>query len=495
MAFDLSDLLKGVSDSDTGREQIEYIGLELIDGDAGNFYEISEIEKLANNIATVGLQQPLRLRPHPEAEGRYMIVSGHRRKAALNLLVQEDPERWKEVACIVQRDSVSPAMQQLRLIFANSDTRKMSSADQNEQAAQVEKLLYQLKEEGYEFPGRMRDYVAEVVQLSKTKLARLKMIRENLAECWQPRYKKNKLAESVAYSLAQLPDPWQRVIYAVTGENGYICDSYIKRWQERLSKLDNLSCKRRGRKVPCQNVAKKQLKAVEVGIYQTFHCNKCCSDCPELVSCKYACPVMADKIKQLKADKKEARRQVKTAQEEKDRPQIEKIKALWLRYGCERERAGKSVQEVYDAMDMYYRRDDGKKVEALEGGWSKVSPNTKLPFNYSCYLSDVNRLIALADLFGCSIDYLFCRTDVREVAQAAPETVENVSNSDTGWNTGDPTEEGTYVVLTQFDEDCSPIPEKLTWNGAEWQSGIYTFDPECDGKIIGWMKYPEVSEC
>ena len=183
MAFDIGELLKNVSESDTGREQIEYIKLDLIDGDDKNFYELSEVDALANNIATIGLQQPLRVRPHPTEDGRYMVVSGHRRRTALQLLAQEDPTRWEEVACIVDRDTVSPAMQQLRLIFGNANTRKMSSSDLSEQAAQVEKLLYQLKEDGYEFPGRMRDHVAQVVQTSKTKLAKLKMIRDNLAEC------------------------------------------------------------------------------------------------------------------------------------------------------------------------------------------------------------------------------------------------------------------------------------------------------------------------
>ena len=212
MAFDLGELLKDVSKSDT-REQIEYIKLGLIDGDEQNFYELSDVESLANNIATIGLQQPLRVRPHPTVDGRYMAVSGHRRRAALQLLVKDDPEKWDEVACIVDRDTVSPALQQLRLIFGNANTRKMSSADLSEQAAQVEQLLYQLKEDGYEFPGRMRDHVAQVVQTSKTKLARLKMIRDNLAPCWQPDYKKDVLGESSAYELSRMSLAWQNLLF------------------------------------------------------------------------------------------------------------------------------------------------------------------------------------------------------------------------------------------------------------------------------------------
>ena len=57
-------VLKAVSDSDTaGREQIEYIDIDLLDGDPRNFYALPNIAELAENILLVGLQQPLRVRP------------------------------------------------------------------------------------------------------------------------------------------------------------------------------------------------------------------------------------------------------------------------------------------------------------------------------------------------------------------------------------------------------------------------------------------------
>ena len=146
MSFDLGALLKDVSNSDTNREQIEYIRLDQIDSDPNNFYTIDGIDALADNIATCGLQQPIRVRQKPDDPERYVTVSGHRRRAALELLAKDDPERWAEVPCIVERDTVSPALQQLRLIYANANTRTMTSAELGKQAAQVEQLLYQLKQ-------------------------------------------------------------------------------------------------------------------------------------------------------------------------------------------------------------------------------------------------------------------------------------------------------------------------------------------------------------
>ena len=144
--FDLADLLAGVSDPGA-REQIEYFRLEQLEADEKNFYRLSDIEELAANIQLCGLQQPIRVRPIPHQTDRYRIVSGHRRRAALELLAGEDAERWGEVPCIVEYDAASESLQQLRLIFANANTRTMTSAETSEQALQVENLLYKMKEE------------------------------------------------------------------------------------------------------------------------------------------------------------------------------------------------------------------------------------------------------------------------------------------------------------------------------------------------------------
>mgnify|MGYP006898665938 CR=1 FL=1 len=57
------------------------------------------------------------------------------------MLAQDNPERWSEIPCIVEADDASPALQQLRLIYANANTRKMTDAEISEQAQQVEKLI------------------------------------------------------------------------------------------------------------------------------------------------------------------------------------------------------------------------------------------------------------------------------------------------------------------------------------------------------------------
>ena len=491
MAFDLSAMLKEVSESDTGREQIEYIRLDLLDSDKKNFYALSEVPALADNIATVGLQQPLRVRKHPEAEGKYMIVSGHRRRAALELLAKDEPERWTEVPCIVQREAVSPALQQLQLIYANSGTRKLSSSDMNEQAAQVEKLLYQLQQEGHEFPGRMRDHVAKVMQTTNTKLATLKKIREHLAECWKPSYKKGELSESTAYELTKLSDDDQQLIFDVkksTGKNiRWLYADDVKLYAKHFKAIRKAKCERRGRQCECQNIVPKMKRACGLNSWEQLRCSKCCADCPDLAGCKYACPVLADKVKQLKADKREANRQAKLEQEAKDRPTILRLQELWLRFGLAREQAGISIPEACTAAQWYCSKDTEKKIRELEDNTGEFKVNsTDVPYGHSYYLRYINALCTLANLFNCSVDYLLCRTDD---PKSMPDTAGAVAP--TAWNIGEPVNIGEYVVLALFEGSRKLRPFILNWDGDEWlNAGIPI--AECGVEAVRWSEMPEV---
>lgn len=218
--FSIGDIFAAVPKTGPapGQEQITYIDEHLLQEDGNNFYHIDGIEELASNIQLVGLQQPIRVRPDPEDEGAYLIVSGHRRLTAIRtILKKEEPERWAKIPCIIEdHPEESDAMRELRLIFANLDTRKMTDADLDRQAERMTALFKQLKAEGYEFHGRIRDYVAEALDVSKSKLSRLKVIREGLISPLLSLWEKGGLTESCAVRIAQENPDTQAALFAKT---------------------------------------------------------------------------------------------------------------------------------------------------------------------------------------------------------------------------------------------------------------------------------------
>ena len=489
--FDLAAVLKNVSKLDTGlkpegREQIEYIDIGLIDPDPNNFYTLDGIDELAANIELLGLQQPLRVRAAADRPGRVTIVSGHRRRAALELLAREGKTQFAEAPCIREAAADSPALQELRLIYANSDSRKMSSADLSRQAERVEALLYQLKEEGMEFPGRMRDHVAEACKLSKSKLARLKVIRENLDKPFVKLYEKNTIPESVAYALAQQPPEIQRAVYdyKCTGKFGaeYLREHNVEGVAKTYKAIVNQKCRHGG---TCSNSAA-MLSKIYDDTYSYKYCEhrRCCDKCEKLASCRSACPKLAEKVKQLKADNKAARQQEQLVKAEKERPDIEQITELWARFGKARRESNTCVKRYMKAVDMFYSKSDDQKYKELEAGNAKISPYTLLPYGYSFSIADARRLIAAADCLGVSLDYLFGRTET-------PETKTGGGEPPTVWHTGSPRKSGDYLVKLALDDGT--IRNVLYYDKytGKWSWSMGEKLDETAALVMGWIPLPE----
>lgn len=485
MAFNLGDALKGVSAVNTGREQIEYISLDRLDEDPNNFYLLSGIDELAANIELCGLQQPIRVRPIPDSD-RYMIVSGHRRRAAICALAQEDPEKWREVPCIVEQAAVSKSLQQLRLIYANAHTRKMTPAETSRQAEEVTNLLYQLKEEGYEFPGRMRDHVAEAVGVSKTKLARLKVIRENLDTSWVDAWEDGTLTEAQAYALAKMPPFWQSIIKDNWERSipGLYADT-IDRIHDKFNRVNDIKCGY-GLTI-CEHTSSMMAKLSK----ETWctPCTGCCFDCSDLRTCKNCCPQALEKQKELKAANKAERQEERKHQEDLDRPGAEFAKMVYQRIGEARSQNDVSVETLTKARGVFYSASiDIPKQLSMESGDGKYSPNTYLPLGTSVRACDLMQVVAVADALQCSVDYLLGRTEEMGVV-SAPNTIprtEKESAADTIWH---PISKEPPVgeVLVWIDKDGYADTGKYL-GGCQIQRGCSIFYDEA----LFWAYRPEI---
>ena len=208
--FSVSDYIKpeDVSKWDTEATAITFIPRERLLQNEKNFYATSSIDELADSIALNGLIEPIIVRPVRDGSGDYRIISGHRRFLAICELAKDEPERWARVPAII-REPASDVLEELLLIEANRATRVMSSADTMRQAERYRELLAELKNQGVEIPGRLRDAVAEAMQISASRLARLDVIRKNLSPEWMEAFETGSLSESAAYELARLPQDQQ----------------------------------------------------------------------------------------------------------------------------------------------------------------------------------------------------------------------------------------------------------------------------------------------
>ena len=480
MKFDIGDFAKTlgtVSESDT--PQLIYVPLEDLIADDQNFFSMSEIPDLAANIELCGLQQPLRVR---RSGDKFRIVSGHRRHAALQMLVRDGKTSFATVPCIEETDEASPAMQELRLIFANSATRKLSSADLSEMAERVERLLYQLKEEGVEFPGRMRDQVAAACQTTGTKLAELKKIRGCLKEPFQSQFKENKIAQSAAYGLARLPDYVQEDLAAALGRTknpiaGVAVDNLLKHWGKYYEASDKRICAKSA--LACDNV-KGFLRATAKGAYSWQYCDgRCCCGCRDRHECTGACQYARELNKQDAADKnaeKERERQRAAAALESRRESNRKAALRMLRAA---ESAGLD-DDTYTGLSYCGKVGDLRKWAAGDFGSANIySDNVLAPYG-STYVREA------AEQLHCSADYILGLTEDLRPAEPCEGQLHIAA-----WMPGGTTPAHDCTVVLEFAISEGRVSQMIGRFNASAMRFEFNHGAAVEMEPIRWIELPE----
>lgn len=235
--------MEAVSNADTPR--ITMIPITELRPNGGNFYDTSNIDDLVDSIELNGLLEPLCVFRRGQGTGSYVIFSGHRRYKALRLLYEKSGfEKWTEVPCIVYPDPHDANRETVMLIHANSTGRILSNWEKAEQALRLKKALVAMREGGADLPGRIRDLVAEEMQMSASKLARLEAIGNNLTEVrFAKAWREGRLNESVAYELSKLPkarqkEAWDAYMRSGRGDPAGMSIKEAAAFCEAVSKLD-----------------------------------------------------------------------------------------------------------------------------------------------------------------------------------------------------------------------------------------------------------------
>lgn len=202
----LGGQLAKVSDSDTNGE-VRKIPLNKITRNTLNFYPALDDEAMAalvDSIKANGLLEPLTVVPQNDF---YRLISGHNRfSALLRLQAQAGAVGGynQEVLCRVL-PPMTPEQELTAVIEANRQRIK-SDALLAEEAKRLTEAYIKRREAGEDLPGRIRDRVAEAMQISKTKLANLNAIRNGIkVPGIMARWERDEIPEAAALEIARLP--------------------------------------------------------------------------------------------------------------------------------------------------------------------------------------------------------------------------------------------------------------------------------------------------
>ena len=196
--------------ADSYIDSLKMIDIDLIEPNKNNFYEMSEIEALADDIERQGLMTALVV--SEQNGGKYELISGHRRLVALKSLIADGRRRNGKVPCFIKGAKPNTETE-LDLIMLNATQRKYSDADTMREYEELTRIFKELEAEGKTIKGRIRDRIAEALNVSPAQVGKLDNIKHNAIPDVEQAVKAGDMSISTANEVAKLaPEKQQEII-------------------------------------------------------------------------------------------------------------------------------------------------------------------------------------------------------------------------------------------------------------------------------------------
>ena len=209
--FKLTDMLPQSDTSTKAKENRRISYYDLVPS-ADNFYSMQNLEELKNSIELAG-HILSNLVVTPLADGKYKILSGHRRHAAIGLLLAEGKEEYEFLPCAVEHiDGEGRDTQEQVLLIAANSQREKTAWDKLEEVRQMREIAKKAKEQ-QGLSGRVREIVAKSLHVSSSRIAKYDSILNNLIPALLEEIKADELPVSIAYELSALPADRQQAGY------------------------------------------------------------------------------------------------------------------------------------------------------------------------------------------------------------------------------------------------------------------------------------------
>lgn len=226
----------GIDESPRARFRTKDISIFKMYRNDMNFYSIEQIEELAGDILMYGLKQNLELVYAPCEKGEYRIVAGERRWEALKYLVSKGYKEF-EIATSKLTTPQDDDEEQVEIIIANA-YRVKTVSDMIEEETRLKASLERMKAagkkvKGYDLQsGRLREVISSMLHMSKTKVAQIEAVNNNLIPEWKEELKGERLTFSAAYELSGMTEDEQREALGKFSETGELTHKDVKGMKE-----------------------------------------------------------------------------------------------------------------------------------------------------------------------------------------------------------------------------------------------------------------------
>lgn len=236
---------EGVAEKPKARFRTKDISIFKMYRNEMNFYSIDDVEELAGDILAFGLKQNLELVYEPCEKGEYRIVAGERRWLALKMLVQKGYKEF-EMATSKLTAPGDQEEEQVEIIIANA-YRNKNVTDMIEEEKRLKEALEKMKAagrsvKGYDLEsGRLRDVIAAMLHISKTKVAQIESVNNNLIPEFKEELGNERITFSAAYELSGMQEAEQKEVFEKLKESGEgVSYKDLRLMKEKTEKEDNV---------------------------------------------------------------------------------------------------------------------------------------------------------------------------------------------------------------------------------------------------------------
>ncbi len=453
--FDISKFastLKPVSESDTMRE----IPVDNIRDNPRNFYpapDSAALRALADSVRANGLLEPPTVVPSGDGQ-TYRLISGHSRMAAVRKILTsgEESGRFEKVLCRVL-PSMSEYQEQAAVIEANRQ-RVKSPALLADEAERLTKAYIKRREAGEDLPGRIRDRVAEALQVNATKVANVTAIKNGLkVPGIIERWKRDEIPEAAALMISRMniDEQYRLLDWMIDKHRSYTINE-VRKFD--ICYRNAYKCDKTGK--PCENIERIYDHDLHHGEWSG---GGCCMMCLKKDTCSAACryvekkPAPEPEMPPLNPTSKDPRLDYKVMV-----PTFcQRVKELRIQTGMTRKEFAQSINE-------------------FPGTYSACENNS---------MCGSEKIAKLALCFGVSTDYLYGLTD-----ELTPPTLPEGQLMISGWMPGSttPAEPGEFAAYVDLG-DGKLLKRFFDWDGQRWlmSNGI-------EAQIVPswWMRLPPV---
>ena len=214
--------------------KIDYINIDRIKRNEKNFYEIVDIESLAEDIKLNGLNHNLVVRKLDN--DMYELISGERRYTALNKLINEGNKEFNLVPCkVIESNDIDS---EIILIQANAQSRELTEVEKLTQVERLQELYKIKKKNGEKVPGKIRDIIANDLKLSPTQVGRYERINNKLIPELKAVIEQGNLTIANASEFSSLSEENQRVILSIIDDKTNMSKQEAIDLKNKLKKIE-----------------------------------------------------------------------------------------------------------------------------------------------------------------------------------------------------------------------------------------------------------------